>query len=75
MRAIEIFKTVGRNLGNDVEIVSGVSLSDRIVDSPQETLASGDKARIGILPAEARRPAHRSKGRVRRWRSACRLAR
>jgi hypothetical protein len=50
MRAIEIFKTVGRNLGNDVEIVSGVSLSDRIVDSPQETLASGDKARIADPP-------------------------
>ena len=43
---------LGRNLGNDVEIVSGVSLSDRIVDSPQETLASGDKVRIADAPGQ-----------------------
>lgn len=43
---------LGRNLGNDVEIVSGVSLTDRIVDSPQETLASGDKVRIADGPGQ-----------------------
>ena len=43
---------IGRNLGNDVEIMSGVSLSDRIVDSPQETLASGDKVRIADGPGQ-----------------------
>jgi RND family efflux transporter MFP subunit len=43
---------LGRNLGNDVEIVSGVSLSDQIVDSPQETLASGDTVRIADAPGQ-----------------------
>lgn len=37
---------LGRNLGNEVEIVLGVSSSDRIIDSPQETIASGDRVRI-----------------------------
>ena len=30
--------TVGRNLGNRVEIDSGLSLSDRLVDSPLDRL-------------------------------------
>src|SRR5271168_5255208 len=34
--------TLGRNLGNDVEIRSGIAMSDRIVDSPQESIATGD---------------------------------
>jgi len=33
---------LGRNLGNYVEVSSGVSLADRIIDSPQETNAPGD---------------------------------
>lgn len=37
---------VGRNLGDDVEIRSGVSLSDRLIDNPQESLESGDAVRI-----------------------------
>lgn len=37
---------LGRNLGNEVEIVSGVSISDRVIDSPQESFASGDTVRI-----------------------------
>ena len=34
--------TLGRNLGTDVEVVSGLSASDRVVDSPPDSLASGD---------------------------------
>jgi RND family efflux transporter MFP subunit len=37
---------LGRNLGKDVEIVSGLSAGDRIIDSPQESLAAGEKVRI-----------------------------
>jgi RND family efflux transporter MFP subunit len=37
---------LGRNLGNYVEVSSGVSLSDRLIDSPQETIAPGDTVRI-----------------------------
>ncbi|MGA7385344.1 MAG: hypothetical protein WBW81_11830 [Methylocella sp.] len=44
---------LGRNLGNYVEITSGVSLSDRLVDSPQETIAAGDTVRIASAPDQA----------------------
>jgi RND family efflux transporter MFP subunit len=37
---------LGRNLGNYVEVASGVSLSDRLIDSPQESIAAGDTVRI-----------------------------
>jgi RND family efflux transporter MFP subunit len=37
---------LGRNLGKEVEIVSGLSIDDRIIDSPQESLAAGEKVRI-----------------------------
>ena len=37
---------LGRNLGTYVEVASGVSLSDRLIDSPQETIAPGDTVRI-----------------------------
>jgi RND family efflux transporter MFP subunit len=37
---------LGRNLGKDVEIVSGVSASEKIIDSPQESLAAGEKVRV-----------------------------
>ena len=38
--------TVGRNLGNRVEIESGLSPSDRLVDSPIESTQTGDKVSI-----------------------------
>jgi RND family efflux transporter MFP subunit len=37
---------LGRNLGNYVEVSSGVSLSDRLIDSPQESIAPADTVRI-----------------------------
>ncbi|SFK61472.1 efflux RND transporter periplasmic adaptor subunit [Methylocapsa palsarum] len=37
---------LGRNLGDDVEVLSGLSASDRLIDSPPETLVSGDNVRI-----------------------------
>jgi len=37
---------LGRNLGNYVEVSSGVSLSDRLIDNPQESIAAGDTVRI-----------------------------
>ncbi|MCJ2069717.1 efflux RND transporter periplasmic adaptor subunit [Methylobacterium sp. J-030] len=37
---------LGRNLGNDVEIRSGVTLAQRLVDNPLEFLKSGDVVRI-----------------------------
>jgi len=37
---------VGRNFGNKVQIESGLSLSDRLVDSPLESTQTGDKVSV-----------------------------
>ena len=38
--------TLGRNLDTEVEVLQGLSPSDRVVDSPLDALASGDVVRI-----------------------------
>src|SRR5271170_4763157 len=38
--------TLGRNLGNRVEIESGLSLSDRLIDNPAESTETGEIVRI-----------------------------
>ena len=38
--------TLGRNLGNRVEIESGVSPSDRLVDNPPESTQTGDSVQV-----------------------------
>jgi RND family efflux transporter MFP subunit len=43
---------LGRNLGTEVEVVQGLTLSDRLVNSPPDSLASGDKVRVTGAPAE-----------------------
>ncbi len=37
---------IGRNLGKEVEILSGLSTDDRIIDSPPESLGAGEKVQI-----------------------------
>jgi RND family efflux transporter MFP subunit len=37
---------LGRDLGDSVEVIAGLSPSDRIIDSPPETLAAGDTVRL-----------------------------
>ena len=44
---------LGRNLGADVEISSGVGASDRLVDNPQESIGEGDLVRVAGEPATA----------------------
>lgn len=39
--------TVGRNLGNDIEIVKGLHPDDELIDNPLETTVSGEKVRVG----------------------------
>ncbi|WP_158815713.1 efflux RND transporter periplasmic adaptor subunit [Methylocapsa sp. S129] len=46
--------TLGRNLGNNVEIESGLSLSDRLIDNPTESTQTGDV--VQIATAEAKPP-------------------
>jgi RND family efflux transporter MFP subunit len=38
--------TLGRDLGDSVEVTAGLSLSDRVIDSPPETLQSGDAVQL-----------------------------
>jgi multidrug efflux pump subunit AcrA (membrane-fusion protein) len=37
---------LGRNLGTDVEVVSGLAMSDRVVNSPSDSLSAGDGVRV-----------------------------
>jgi RND family efflux transporter MFP subunit len=43
---------LGRNLGTEVEVVQGLKLSDRLINSPPDSLASGDKVRIAGAPQQ-----------------------
>jgi RND family efflux transporter MFP subunit len=42
---------VGRDLGDSVEVTSGLSASDRVIDSPPETLQSGDVVQLAAATA------------------------
>ena len=51
-----VFKSVqlGRDLGDSVEVLAGLSPSDRIINNPPETLATGDAVRAaGATPQSA----------------------
>lgn len=39
--------TLGRDFGDSVEVVAGVSPADRVIDSPPETLQAGTLVRLG----------------------------
>jgi RND family efflux transporter MFP subunit len=43
--------TLGRNLGTQVEVLQGLTSSDRVVDSPSDSLGSGDVVQIASEPA------------------------
>jgi hypothetical protein len=45
---------LGRDLGNRVEIQSGLSLSDRLIDNPQESIKAG--AIVHIAGSDAKKP-------------------
>jgi hypothetical protein len=38
--------TIARDLGRDIELASGVSLDDRIIDAPPDGIADGDQVRV-----------------------------
>jgi multidrug efflux pump subunit AcrA (membrane-fusion protein) len=52
--------TIGRNLGTEVEVLTGLALSERLVNSPPDSLATGDVVRIAAPSAAANteRPAN-----------------
>jgi membrane fusion protein (multidrug efflux system) len=45
---------LGRDLGNHVEIQSGLSLTDRLIDNPQESIEAG--AVVRIAGTDAKKP-------------------
>ena len=45
--------TIARDLGNEVEIGSGVSADDRVVTNPPDGIMTGDKVRISGMPETA----------------------
>ena len=45
---------LGRDLGDSVEVLAGLSPSDRIINNPPETLITGDAVRVaGTTPQAA----------------------
>jgi len=38
--------TLGRNLGTEVEVLKGLTLDDRVVNSPPDSLSAGDTVRV-----------------------------
>ena len=46
---------LGRDLGDSVEVVAGLAPTDRVIDSPPETLANGDTVRLAVGPASPSR--------------------
>jgi RND family efflux transporter MFP subunit len=48
---------LGRDLGDSVEVIAGLSPSDRIINSPPETLAAGDTVRVAAAVQQAAAPA------------------
>jgi RND family efflux transporter MFP subunit len=45
--------TLGRNLGIEVEVVNGLTVADRIVNSPPDSLSDGDLVRVAGKQSEA----------------------
>jgi RND family efflux transporter MFP subunit len=54
LRAVKL----GRNLGTDVEVMSGLTQQDRVIDSPPDSLSTGDRVRVvDDAPGAERGPA------------------
>jgi RND family efflux transporter MFP subunit len=48
--------TIARDLGNEVEIGSGIAAEDRVVSNPPDGIATGDKVRIAGAPGAPGEP-------------------
>jgi RND family efflux transporter MFP subunit len=47
---------LGRDLGDSVEVLAGLAPSDRVIDSPPETLQAGDQVQLAAPPPTAPPP-------------------
>jgi RND family efflux transporter MFP subunit len=41
---------IGRDFGDSVEVTAGLAASDRVIDSPPETLQTGDQVQLAVAP-------------------------
>src|SRR3984893_13957755 len=48
---------LGRDLGDSVEVIAGLTPSDRIIDNPPETMAAGDTVHVAAATPQAASPA------------------
>ena len=48
--------TISRDLGNEVEIGSGIAADDRVVTNPPDGIVTGDKVRIASAPGAPGEP-------------------
>ena len=48
--------TIARDLGREVEIGSGLTAEDRVVDNPPDGIADGDQVRIAGKPGKPGEP-------------------
>ncbi|MGA3308462.1 MAG: efflux RND transporter periplasmic adaptor subunit [Xanthobacteraceae bacterium] len=55
-RAILKQVTISRDLGNEVELASGVAADDRVIANPPDGIATGDKVRIAGAPTAPGEP-------------------
>ena len=44
---------LGRDLGDSVEVIAGLTPSDRIINNPPETLVAGDAVRVAAATPQA----------------------
>jgi RND family efflux transporter MFP subunit len=48
---------IGRDFGDSVEVTAGLTASDRVIDSPPETLQAGDQVQLAATPPAGTQPA------------------
>jgi RND family efflux transporter MFP subunit len=48
---------IGRDFGDSVEVTAGLTASDRVIDSPPETLQAGDQVQLVATPPAGTQPA------------------
>ena len=59
--------TISRDLGREVEIASGPTADDRIIDSPPDGIAAGDQIRVAAKPRQigaGEAPAKKNQGKL-----------
>ena len=57
--------TIARDMGRTIEIGSGLDAQDRVIESPQEGIATGDEVQTANAPARSGAPGPEAKQRLR----------